>query len=137
MAKDIFHDVVKQGLIKEGWTITADPLRLTYEDERFEPDLAAERILIAERGIEKIAVEIKSFIGQTFRQDFYEALGQFIHYHFVLSQVEPDRQLVLAIPHTAYNNYFSKIYVIELIKKYQIPVIVYHTQNAEIVQWIK
>jgi hypothetical protein len=36
---------------------------LTYEDERFEPDLAAERILIAERGIEKIAVEIKSFIG--------------------------------------------------------------------------
>lgn len=75
MAKDIFHNLVKEALINDGWTITADPLRLVYEDEKFEPDLAAEKIIIAERGIEKIAVEIKSFIGQTFRQDFYEALG--------------------------------------------------------------
>ncbi len=34
MAKDIFHETVKQGLIKEGWTITTDPLRLTYEDQK-------------------------------------------------------------------------------------------------------
>ncbi len=27
-AKDIYHDVVKQALIKDGWTITDDPLRL-------------------------------------------------------------------------------------------------------------
>jgi hypothetical protein len=40
MARDIFHVVVREALIKDGWTITADSLRLTYEDERFEPDLA-------------------------------------------------------------------------------------------------
>lgn len=137
MAKDLFHNAVRNALEKDGWTITADPLRLVYEDEKFEPDLAAEKILIAERGIEKIAVEIKSFIGQTFRQDFYEALGQFLHYHFVLSEVEPDRQLILAIPHTAYNTYFGKAYVGQLIQKHKIPLLVYHTKNIEIVQWIK
>ncbi len=25
MAKDIFHDAVKQGLLKQGWTVTHDP----------------------------------------------------------------------------------------------------------------
>jgi hypothetical protein len=29
-AKDIFHDLVKNALIKEGWIITNDPLYLDY-----------------------------------------------------------------------------------------------------------
>ncbi len=29
-AKDIYHDVVKQALIKDGWTITDDLLRLRW-----------------------------------------------------------------------------------------------------------
>ena len=29
-AKDIFHDTVKNALIKEGWIITDDPLYLDY-----------------------------------------------------------------------------------------------------------
>jgi uncharacterized protein (DUF433 family) len=31
-AKDIFHDVVRSVLEKEGWTITDDPLRITVYD---------------------------------------------------------------------------------------------------------
>lgn len=136
MAKDIFHKLVRSALEKDGWTITADPLRLEYEEEKFEPDLAAEKILVAEKGATKIAVEIKSFIGQTFRQDFYEALGQFLHYHFVLSKVEPDRKLLLAVPHTAYNTNFQKAYVLEMVEQYKIPMLVYHTKNDELIQWI-
>ncbi len=30
MAKDIFHDIVKTALQKDGWTITHDPYRLRY-----------------------------------------------------------------------------------------------------------
>ena len=29
-AKDIYHDVVRQALIDEGWDITADPLRIQF-----------------------------------------------------------------------------------------------------------
>jgi hypothetical protein len=30
-AKDIFHEAVKHGLVKDGWTIAADPLELEWE----------------------------------------------------------------------------------------------------------
>ena len=29
-ARDIYHDVVKTALIKDGWNVTADPLTLKF-----------------------------------------------------------------------------------------------------------
>jgi hypothetical protein len=43
MAKDKIHDAVKNALIKDGWTITADPYKLKTPDLRLEADLAADR----------------------------------------------------------------------------------------------
>ena len=65
MAKDIFHDAVVVALQNEGWTITHDPYTISPgEGIEYKVDLGAERIIVgAERGNEKIAVEIKSFIG--------------------------------------------------------------------------
>jgi Holliday junction resolvase-like predicted endonuclease len=63
MAKDHFHDTVRNALEKEGWTITDDPYEVSIGDVDFEIDLAAE-MLAAERAGEKIAVEIKSVIGR-------------------------------------------------------------------------
>jgi hypothetical protein len=59
MAKDMIHNAVKHALIKDGWTITDDPLALTYEELRTFVDLGAERLIGATRNDEKIAVEIK------------------------------------------------------------------------------
>jgi hypothetical protein len=59
-AKDVFHDAVRIGLEKEGWVITDDPLRIEVGDVEMYIDLGAEQVLAAG---EKIAVEIKSFIG--------------------------------------------------------------------------
>ena len=33
MARDLFHDIVKEALIKDGWTITNDPLTLLNREE--------------------------------------------------------------------------------------------------------
>ena len=63
-AKDRFHDVVKKALEKEQWVITDDPLRLEVGGTKFEIDLGAEHLLAAERGTEKIAIEIKTFFGR-------------------------------------------------------------------------
>lgn len=61
-AKDLYHEAVKNALIKDGWTITHDPLRLRLRrGKSLFVDLGAERLLAAERGAEKIAVEVKSF----------------------------------------------------------------------------
>jgi CRISPR/Cas system-associated exonuclease Cas4 (RecB family) len=62
-AKDLFHEAVRRGLEKDQWTITDDPLELEWEEVKVKIDLAAERLIAAERGGEKIAVEIKTFIG--------------------------------------------------------------------------
>ena len=62
MARDIFHNIVKEALIKDGWTVTDDPLVLLSKvDGGLETDLGAEKMLIAEKGLTKIAVEVKSF----------------------------------------------------------------------------
>ncbi|MCC3422291.1 MAG: hypothetical protein JGK28_31560 [Microcoleus sp. PH2017_07_MST_O_A] len=40
-AKDIYHQVVKQGLIKAGWTITHDPHPLAWAKRNLSIDLGA------------------------------------------------------------------------------------------------
>ncbi|WP_363267293.1 element excision factor XisH family protein [Okeania sp. SIO2B3] len=62
MAKDIFHQQVKNALIKDGWNITHDPLTIQISEAiKLQIDLAAENAIAVERGSEKIAVEIKSW----------------------------------------------------------------------------
>jgi len=79
-ARDRYHDAVKNGLVKEQWTVTADPLRLKFEGEdEVRIDLGAERLLAAERGTEKIAVEVKSFLSESALFDYHAALGQFLN----------------------------------------------------------
>jgi hypothetical protein len=75
-ARDLFHDAVKQALLKEDWVITADPLKIKIEGVKLEIDLAAEKVLAAQKEGKKIAVEIKSFLKTSVITDFHAALGQ-------------------------------------------------------------
>ena len=61
MAKDIYHDIVKNAVIKDGWEVTHDPMTLLDKPLKidYEIDLGAEKFIAAERGTEKIAIEIK------------------------------------------------------------------------------
>ena len=74
-AKDIYHDTVKLALQKDGWTITHDPLPLQIGKKRLSADLCAERLISAERGIHRIVVEVKSFVGRSDVKDLEQALG--------------------------------------------------------------
>ena len=106
-AKDIFHNVVKEALQREQWIITHDPLRFKFGDVNFQIDLGAERLIAAERGEEKIAVEIKSFLNPSAITDFYAALGQFLSYRIALLEREPTRILYMAVPLETYQTFFS------------------------------
>jgi hypothetical protein len=83
-AKDIYHDAVKNALIKDGWTITDDPLILSIGKKDLFADLGAEKLIAAEKSYQKIAVEIKSFIGKSRVDDLEKALGQYILYREIL-----------------------------------------------------
>jgi len=96
-AKDVFHQLVRHGLEKDGWTITHDPFHIDLVDIEVYIDLGAEHLIAAQRDNKTIAVEIKSFIGDSAISEFHLALGQFLNYRFTLRQVEPERALYLAV----------------------------------------
>ena len=55
-AKDIYHDLVRNALEREGWTITHDPLLLQVGGVEMSIDLGAEILIAAEKEGQKIAV---------------------------------------------------------------------------------
>lgn len=57
MAKDKYHQLVKNALITEGWIITDDPLYIPTFKRTVQIDLGAERLIGAEKANLKIAVE--------------------------------------------------------------------------------
>ncbi len=136
-AKDLYHDAVKQALIKEGWTITADPYTVEYEEFKVFVDIAAEGSLAAERGSQKIAVEIKTFLRPSFVRELENALGQYILYRNLLSVTDPKRELYLAVSDRIYNNFFLKNASQFIINLNQILIIVVEIQSEVISQWIR
>jgi XisH protein len=135
-AKDLFHNAVRSGLQKENWTITDDPLSLKFGDTRIYIDLGAEKILAAERGEEKIAVEIKTFASASVVFDFHLAIGQFINYQVALENKDPGRLLYLAIPQEIYDSFFQSLLAKAVVNKYQIGLIVYDPESEVIIEWL-
>jgi hypothetical protein len=136
-AKDIFHDAVRHALEKERWIITEDPLFLRFGGVDMYIDLAAEQLVGAEKDGEKIAVEIKSFIGVSATTEFSTALGQFLKYQLALEEREPERVLYLAIPIDVDRSFFSLDLPRRLVEKYRVNLIVYEPETEEIVRWQK
>ena len=137
MAKDLFHDVVKEALLAEGWQITHDPFPIDYGDVQMQIDLGAERLLAAERDAEKIAVEVKSFINPSAISEFHTAVGQYLNYRRALRVQEPARILYLAIPSQTYEEFFRLRFIQEGVIEYQLYLVIYDVENRRIVQWIK
>src|SRR3954452_15775040 len=96
-AKEVYHDHVRNALLKDGWIITDDPLVLSWGPRDYFVDLGAEKLMAAEKGDQRIAVEVKSFIGPSPIEDLKVAIGQFVLYHDILASVQPQRTLYLAI----------------------------------------
>jgi XisH protein len=135
-ARDAFHGAVKQGLIKDGWTITHDPYTLSVDKIDMYIDLGAEKLLAAEKGNDYIAVEIKSFLGPSAVTEYHAALGQFLNYRFILEEQEDKRKLYLAVPIDTYTSFFSLTFPRMSVKKYNLSLVVYDTKKEVIVEWI-
>lgn len=136
MAKDKFHDAVKNALIKEGWTVTDDPLFLQFGGVDLFVDLGAEKVIAAQKENQKIAVEIKTFLGYSVVSDFHLAVGQVMNYRLILQRDEPDRILYLAVPLDIYETFFKLEFTQLAIATYQFKIIVYNTDDEVVLQWI-
>ncbi|MCY7276623.1 MAG: XisH family protein [Phormidesmis sp. CAN_BIN44] len=136
-ARDIYHDTVKNALLKDGWTITHDPYRLKLaRGKNLFIDLGAERLIAAERGIEKIVVEVKSFRSESEMRDLEDALGQFVLYEHLLTRYDPDRTLYLAVPDAVRQSVFEEEAGTVLIEDEVIRLFTFNPIQEVIVKWI-
>ena len=135
-AKDIFHNTVRSALQKDGWTITNDPLFLQPSSRaKMKIDLGAEKLLTAGKGERLIAVEIKSFVGLSTISEFHIAVGQFLNYRIALEKLEPERVLYLAVPTEIYYNFFTDVFVQEVVERLQIKLLIFRVEKQEIALW--
>ncbi|MEO1623038.1 MAG: XisH family protein [Cyanobacteria bacterium J06632_3] len=134
--RDTFHVAVKRALEKDGWTITADPLWAEAGGIGVAIDLAADRLIAADRDGERIAVEVKNFLASASAiSEFHTALGQFLNYRAVLALDSPDRELFLAVPVGAYKTFFQLPIPRQQIEDFEVSLLVYDPIKESIVLW--
>ncbi|MGB3760811.1 MAG: XisH family protein [Rivularia sp. (in: cyanobacteria)] len=135
-AKDKFHNVVKTALQKDEWVITNNPLRIPIDKiTNMYIYLAAEKLIVADKKGEKIAVEVKSFLGASNLSEFHTALGQFINYRYALEDFEAEIILYLAIPLKTYEEFFTTPFVQSVVERSNINLLIFDPDKEEVVQW--
>ncbi len=135
-ARDIYPNNVKNALIKDQWTITHDPLTLKFGKKDLYVDLGARQLLAAQKAECKIAVEIKSFTGRSDVDDLEKALGQYVLYQDVLSELEPERALYLAVPSSVFDDLFEEPIGKLLLRNRRLRLISFDPEQEVIRQWI-
>ncbi|MBD2455686.1 XisH family protein [Nostoc sp. FACHB-87] len=144
--RDTIHTLVKQAIIKDGWTITNDPYIISYGERFLFVDLAAtessnshqisSQFIGAERQNCQIAIEIKEFRGKSVIADLEQAIGQYTLYQLLLNQVDPEREIYLAITDIIYEAIFSEPIGQLVISELPMKLLVIDSNKVEVKQWI-
>lgn len=135
-AKDFYHSAVKKSLVKDGWLITHDPYSLKLGSADLFVDLGAEKIFAAQKNNDKIAVEVKSFLGKSIISEVQDAIGQFMMYREVLTDYDSKRKLYLAVEAEIFNSDFSEALKNLLLERLKIKVMVFDSDSEEIIKWL-
>lgn len=135
MAKDKFHDAVKEALEKEGWVITHDPYSLKIDETTYSIDLGAEFPIGAERNGEKIAVEVKSFLRESMVNEFHTALGQYLDYETNLPFQEPEREICMAVPTAVHRQMQKTRAVRNSLERFRVRLAIFEPIKKVIEQW--
>ena len=134
-AFDLYHDAVKQALIKDGWIITYDPLHLRWGRKDMYVDLGAKRLIVATRAEENIADEVKSFIRASEMEAFRDAIGQYAIYRAVMRRTYPDYVLYLAVNDFVFRSLFEEPIGQLMIQDEDLKLIVFDAEKEVIIQW--
>jgi len=136
LARDFYHEAVKEALIKDGWLITHDPLTLLSREEGgLQTDLGAENIITAEKGITRIAVEVKSFTNPSIIHDFLLATGQYQGYSIVMRKKNIERTMYLAMPFYIHERLDDLQFFKDIVAELNLKFILFHPQHKTIQAW--
>ncbi|HMV50650.1 MAG TPA: XisH family protein [Blastocatellia bacterium] len=135
--RDKIHDAVRNALVNDGWTITADPFEIEYGATVLRADLAADRMLAAERAEEKIVVEIKSFLSLSLVHELQAAVGQYQMYLMCLEAFAPERQLYLALSEAVWEKLSELKIAQDFLNRFPLRLVIVNLSTEEIRLWKK
>jgi hypothetical protein len=133
--RDYLHDPVRQALVKDGWTITHDPYTIAFGNRRGYIDLGAERQFAAEKQGRRIAVEVKSFLGESVMVDLEQAVGQYLLYRSWMARLDEKRELFLAVSSRVYRDVFEDPSAQVLVADYKIQLVSVAVDRQEVDRW--
>ncbi|MCB0519405.1 MAG: hypothetical protein H6577_27235 [Lewinellaceae bacterium] len=137
MAKDKYHDLVRDALIQDGWTITHESALFKFGNKKAQFDLGAEKLIAAEKGKERIMVEVKSFLSNSAFYELHEAVGQFTNYRRVLQLLKMDYEMILALPEDVFEILFNDEFGQLTIEQEKLKFLLFRPIEKEISKWIK
>jgi hypothetical protein len=119
---------------KAGWEILDHPLKLQIRKrENFVADLRLSK-LNTEQTI--IVVEVKCFVGESVLHEFYQAVGQYLHYRAALNIKGINEPVYLSIPADVYESLFQRLSVQMVVNDAKINLVIIDLQREEITKWL-
>jgi XisH protein len=99
-------------------------------------DLGAEKVITAEKGLKRIAVEVKSFITPSAIHEFIKATGQYRAYILAMRLKQNERVMYLAVPTFIWKKFLASKEVVQaLILDQNIHLILYDPIEKSIDSW--
>lgn len=89
----------------------------------------------AQKGDEKIVIEIKSFVNPSFIYDLERVVGQYIIYRNFLKRTATDYKIYLALTQLVYKSNFDETISI-IIDENEINLIIVDSEQEIITKWI-
>lgn len=139
--KDLYHDMVRDALRKDGWRITHNPLPFPRRRKAAAapapvPDDAEEEwLLAAEKDERKIAVAVKSFVGRSDPESLARELAHLARCRARLYTTALARPLYLAIRRATYEACFATQEEAQAAMPPSVLLLVFDPRTAEIVHW--
>ncbi|MGD1902749.1 MAG: element excision factor XisH family protein [Geitlerinemataceae cyanobacterium] len=132
--RDLYHDTVRNALIKDGWTIARDPFMLGDPTFRVYADLCVAKTVDTDEQI-TLTIEVKVFGAASHVTELEKAVGQYALYRSILKHEDSPIQTYLAIPTKIYQTFFQHYIVQNLIQDEQIRLLIFNPDTETIEQW--
>jgi hypothetical protein len=124
---DTCHHDVAAALRREGWQVENETRR-RYKKRVVNLDLRAFR---EDR---RVFIEVKCFPDLAIPDEQYTAIGQYVLYRTFLRLAKIPHPLYLAVPSTIYETRFDAV-LLEVIREYQIKLLVFDPTGERNLQW--
>jgi hypothetical protein len=134
--QDLYHDVVKNALRKDGWRITQTALQLKVGANTRAGELWEGPLLAAEQDERKVAVAVNSFVGRSDLADLAQTLGQLALSRPRFHAMALDRVLYLAVRQATYSACFAEGDGKLLLARQHMPLLVFDPRTEAIVHWV-